>query len=177
MADTPMPATKAKYGSYGGVFTQLFARAVAPDPVETHLAISTHDVVSADPPSSSYPPLDAIDAMLITGSRHSAFTDDAWVLALVEYTRRAVESGRVRVVGVCFGHQIVGRALGVPVAVNEKGWEVSVTEVRLSSRGREVFGLEMLVSTVLLLSLFPGIIGGKGRGIRLFFYLTLFNLI
>jgi GMP synthase (glutamine-hydrolysing) len=146
MADTPLPATKARYGSYGGVFTRLLATAVAPDPVERHLAISAHDVVSADPPALAYPALDGVDALLITGSRHSAFTDDAWVVALVEYTRRALEGGRVRVVGVCFGHQIVGRALGVPVAVNPSGWEVSVTEARLNPRGKEVFGLATLVS-------------------------------
>ena len=94
-----------------------------------------------------YPSLDAVDALLVTGSRHSAFAEDPWISALVAYVRRALEGGRVRVVGVCFGHQIVGRALGAPLGVNPAGWEVSVTEVRLSEKGRELFGgRETLVS-------------------------------
>ena len=37
---------------------------------------------------------------------HDAFADDAWIMALVDFVRRALENGRVRIVGVCFGHQI-----------------------------------------------------------------------
>lgn len=147
-ADTPLPQTKAKYSSYGGVFTSLFARAAAPRPLSDVLDISCYAAVSANP---SYPSLDAIDAILITGSRHSAFEDGegGWIAKLTEYVRRALESDRrVKVVGVCFGHQIVARALGVPVGRNEGGWEVSVTEMRLTEKGRELFGRETLVSAV-----------------------------
>lgn len=47
---------------------------------------------------------------------------------------------RVRVIGVCFGHQIVARALGAKVGRNRRGWEASVTSVHLSSKGKELFG-------------------------------------
>lgn len=158
-ADTPLPNTNAKYHGYGGVFTDLFRRAVAPDPLEAQLAIRVHHVVSDSPDDSSdadaidsrYPSLDDIDAVLISGSKHSAYLDEPWILRLVDFTRRALATGgRVRVVGVCFGHQIVGRALGVPVGVNDKGWEVSVTEIRLTGKGKELFGSETLVSSTLL---------------------------
>ena len=43
--------------------------------------------------------------------------------------------------GVCFGHQIVGRALGVGVGRSETGWEMSVCGVELTGRGREVLGV------------------------------------
>lgn len=149
-ADTPLPQTAAQYQTYGGVFTSLFARAVSPDPVTSALTITAHDVVSnptASPEPPHYPDLEAVDAVLVTGSRHSAFSDEPWIAALAEYVRRAVTGGRVRVVGVCFGHQIVGRALGAPVAKGVGGWEVSVTEIRLTEKGKEVFGgRETLVS-------------------------------
>lgn len=140
-ADTPLPGTQAKYKTYGGVFTNLFTRATAPEPVESVLRITQHDVVND---LSSYPALDDIDAMLITGSKHSAYENGEWIVRLVEFTQKAVASGRVKVVGVCFGHQIVGRALGVPVDRNDKGWEVSVTELKLSEEGKKLFGLEKL---------------------------------
>jgi hypothetical protein len=49
------------------------------------------------------------------------------------------------VVGVCYGHQIVGRALDAPVGRNEKGWEAAVNAVELSPKGKEIFGVDKLV--------------------------------
>lgn len=146
-ADTPLPSTRAKYSSYGGVFTSLFTSAAAPGPLSSLLSITYHDIVG---PSAIYPSLDDIDAVLITGSKHNAFEDGegGWIANLTEFVRRALESERrVKIVGVCFGHQIVARALGVPVGRNAHGWEVSVTDVRLSDKGKEVFGKDTLVST------------------------------
>ncbi|CAN8102755.1 unnamed protein product [Discula destructiva] len=141
-ADTPLPNTNAKYHGYRGVFTSLFTRAVAPTPLPEHLTISAFDVVN-DP--DTYPSLDDIDAVLISGSKHSAYLDEPWIVKLVEFTRRVLATdGRVKVVGVCFGHQIVGRGLGARVGVNERGWEVSVLEVRLSEKGKAIFGSDHL---------------------------------
>lgn len=145
-ADTPVPRAHERYKGYFGVFKHLFERAVAPAPLESVVTLTGHDVVG-DP--ASYPPLDEVDAVLITGSKHNAFDDDGWIVALVDYTRRALATGgRVRVVGVCFGHQIVARALGTPVGRSDAGWEVSITETRLTDEGRELFGgRESLVSS------------------------------
>ena len=47
--------------------------------------------------------------------RHSGFNSfdsDPWILRLIDFTRKALEHPHVRVIGVCFGHQIVGRTLG-----------------------------------------------------------------
>lgn len=145
-ADTPLPQTRAKYSTYGHVFEHLFTRAAAPAPLSSLATLSYYDVVG---PSATYPSLDEIDAVLITGSRHDAFEDGEanWIANLTEFVRRALEHDRrLRVVGVCFGHQVVARALGVPVGRSPRGWEVSVTEVKLTEKGREVFGRDTLVS-------------------------------
>jgi GMP synthase-like glutamine amidotransferase len=145
-ADTPVPKANAQYDRYRGVFRHLFARACAaldpPAELEAELALSAYDVVHD---YETYPDPEAIDAVLITGSKHNSFEDDEWILRLVEYTRRLLEGGRVRVIGVCFGHQIVGRALGSPVGRSDHGWEVSVTEMTLTEEGRRIFGKETLV--------------------------------
>jgi GMP synthase-like glutamine amidotransferase len=57
-----------------------------------------------------------------------------------------IDSERVRVIGVCFGHQIVGRALGTKVDRSDAGWEASVCEVDMNEKGFEVFGKKKLVS-------------------------------
>jgi GMP synthase-like glutamine amidotransferase len=51
----------------------------------------------------------------------------------------------VRIIGVCFGHQILGRAFGNKVGRNEKGWELAVCDVDLSEKGKELFQLDTLV--------------------------------
>lgn len=144
-ADTPVPAADERYKGYYGVFKHLFARAVSPSPLESVLTLTGHDVVHN--PSSAYPSLDDIDAILVTGSKYNAFDDDEWIITLVEFVRKALLHERVRVIGVCFGHQIVARALGALVARSDQGWEVSVIETRLTEKGRELFeGRESLVS-------------------------------
>ncbi|KAK4169680.1 putative glutamine amidotransferase [Cladorrhinum sp. PSN259] len=137
-ADTPVPKANEKYSGYFGVFSHLFTRALAPEPLSSALTLTGHDIVQN--PDSSYPDLDSIDAILITGSKYNSFDNDDWILKLVEYTRKALIHPRVRVIGVCFGHQIVARALGALVARSDKGWEVSVTETQLTEKGKELFG-------------------------------------
>jgi GMP synthase-like glutamine amidotransferase len=93
-------------------------------------------------PSTAYPNLDDVDAILISGSKHDAFEDDEWILTLVEFVRKALLHDRVKIVGICFGHQIVARAMGALVARGDQGWEISVVETRLTEKGKEVFGKE-----------------------------------
>lgn len=66
-------------------------------------------------------------------------------MKLVDFVKSVLAQDRVRIVGVCFGHQIMGRALGAKVDRSDRGWEVSVTPVELTGRGKEIFGLESLV--------------------------------
>lgn len=48
-------------------------------------------------------------------------------------------------VGICFGHQIVARALGGECVPNGGRWEVGVTPLELTDLGKEIFGVEELV--------------------------------
>jgi len=139
--DTPLEKTRAKYGGYGGVFkTLLRAGADAlkyPNLSSTEgLDITTWDVVT----KQEYPSLDDIDAILITGSKFNSFDNDPWIVKLVDFTKKILAQDRVRIIGVCFGHQIVGRAMGVKVDRSKGGWEASVTAIDLTKRGQEIFG-------------------------------------
>ncbi|MCJ1283219.1 hypothetical protein MMC26_002547 [Xylographa opegraphella] len=139
--DTPLTNTRSRYGGYGGVFAALLnagARSLDLDKSELH--ISTWDVVERQ----EYPSLDDVDAVLITGSRYDSFADIPWVNRLVEVTRQILAQDRVRIIGVCFGHQIVGRAMGVKVGRSNRGWEASVCEVELTAKGKELFGKDTL---------------------------------
>lgn len=139
--DTPLDIVKAKYGSYGTIFTTLLKAGA--DSLDfpglsstTGLEISTFDVVQ----EQAYPTLEDIDAVLLTGSKFNAHDNDPWILKLVAFTEEILKQRRVRIIGVCFGQQIVGRALGAKVGLSDKGWETSVTAIDLTKKGQELFG-------------------------------------
>ncbi|KAJ9300607.1 hypothetical protein DTO271G3_1771 [Paecilomyces variotii] len=145
--DTPLERTNKKYGGYGGVFEALLkasAKALGEpeklDP-ETGLEITKWDVVHRD---DRYPNLDDIDAILMTGSRHNSFDNIPWINKLVEFVQKVLAQDRVRIIGVCFGHQILGRALGAKVGRSDDGWEISVCEMDLTEKGKELFGRDKL---------------------------------
>jgi GMP synthase-like glutamine amidotransferase len=59
--------------------------------------------------------------------------------------QRALKTPHIRTLGICFGHQIVARTLGMPVTRNPAGWEIAVCPVELTSVGKSIFGVEQLV--------------------------------
>lgn len=52
----------------------------------------------------------------------------------------------MKILGICFGHQIIGRALGVKVGRSDAGWEIAVCDMDLSEPGKKLFGKDKLVS-------------------------------
>ena len=79
------------------------------------------------------------------GTEHNSFDNDPWILKLVDFTKKLLEQDRIRVIGVCFGHQILGRAAGAKVGRSDDGWEISVMPVQLTAKGKEIFQQDTLV--------------------------------
>ena len=99
------------YSSFGAMFIRLF-RGVG--------ANWTMDVFNTQ--RGEYPDsFDAYNAVLLTGSRADSFSDEPWV---VELRARATELLRQqkKMVGVCFGHQLIALCMGAPVGRAPQGW-------------------------------------------------------
>lgn len=70
------------------------------------------------------------DGVVITGSASSVTERAEWMLR-AEALIRALHAAKVPLFGICFGHQLIGQALGGVVAKNAKGREIGSVEVRV----------------------------------------------
>ena len=103
------------YGEYPDMFTRLLSAE------DDALTFTTWNVEVGELPNS----VEAADGFLITGSKSSVYDDKAWIRALEDFVREC-HAARRKVIGICFGHQLVAQALGGVVAKSPKGWGVGV---------------------------------------------------
>ncbi len=101
------------YTSFGAMFIRLF-QSVGAD--------WTMQVFSTQ--LGQYPEsFDDFDAVLLTGSRADAFSDAPWAVELRQRVT-ALLAARKKMVGVCFGHQLIALCMGAPVGRAPQGWGV-----------------------------------------------------
>ncbi|KAK0763526.1 hypothetical protein N5P37_002903 [Trichoderma harzianum] len=138
--DTPIEPVVKQFGSYGDIFERFLRNGLAKylkhtTSQDVDLRLIKSNMVDM----GDLPAFDQVDCLLLTGSKHNSFEDDPWILRLVEYIRTAHQTSKLPIIGICFGHQIISRALGGVVQRNPKGWEVSVDHIDLAPKGRELF--------------------------------------
>ena len=75
----------------------------------------TYDAVSGALPEQP----EACDAYVITGSPAGVYDALPWIASLEAFLQRA--KGRAKLVGICFGHQIMAQAFGGTVVKSDKG--------------------------------------------------------
>ena len=93
-----------RFGNYPAMFEHLLG-----DGFE----IVTFDVQAGEFPQGRH------DAILITGSPAGVYDPLPWIAPLSDFIRSAADS---KMVGVCFGHQMMAEALGGHVEKSDKGW-------------------------------------------------------
>ena len=94
-----------EFGSYPDMFAELLGPAYELD---------TFDVQTGALPDPA-----AHGAYLVTGSPAGVYDPLPWIAPLMEFIRSAHDK---RMIGVCFGHQVMAQALGGEVIKSPKGW-------------------------------------------------------
>jgi GMP synthase-like glutamine amidotransferase len=93
-----------------------------------------HEVVVYDLPAGEFPgALDDCDGWITSGSRHSVYEDLGWISRFADLVRLLHHEQR-RLLGVCFGAQMIAHALGGSVGPAATGWAVGIKEVEVLSQ-------------------------------------------
>ena len=108
-------ALLGEFPSYAGMFIEQLGK------LEKDAQFVTYDVRFDEFPLD----VKECDAWLITGSKSDAYGDEAWILRLCDLIRD-IDQLRRPLVGICFGHQVIARALGGRVDKFQGGWGVGI---------------------------------------------------
>lgn len=119
----PASALAAEHGSYSAMVATLLG---AGDGV---LQFKSFAVVDDAFPQG----VEECDGYVVTGSRFSVLDEAPWMLRLERFLRDAIAKRRP-VFGICFGHQILAKALGGEVRPAEQGWQLGVQSYRVVNR-------------------------------------------
>lgn len=105
------PAIEATYIGYGTMFERLLRQAGAEGEIDIF------NTVKDEYPDSFEP----FDAVLLTGSKADSFSQEPWVLKLKEKVQELLKTKK-KLIGVCFGHQLIALCLGAKVGRAPQGW-------------------------------------------------------
>jgi len=82
--------------------------------------------------------MESFDVFVVSGSENGVYEDLQWIRKLEDYIRE-LDLAKKKMIGICFGHQVIGHALGGKVIQNPNGIEISWHSFNLSKEGKEIF--------------------------------------
>ncbi|PYH76820.1 copper/iron-regulated glutamine amidotransferase [Aspergillus uvarum CBS 121591] len=83
------------------------------------------------------------DLVVLTGGKADASSSEPWVLGVLEFLRTAAkEAPQTKILGICWGHQALSRALGGVVRAVPSGPIAGLEDVRLTEAGRKFFACD-----------------------------------
>jgi GMP synthase-like glutamine amidotransferase len=106
---TPPEPLIAEFGRYPAMFEALLG-----------LEAQSYDVAAGELP----PDVGRHDAYLVTGAAAGVYDPLPWIPKLKTFL--AAAQGRAKLVGICFGHQVMAEALGGRVEKSARGWGVGL---------------------------------------------------
>ena len=113
--DSTRAQLREEHGDYPDMFISLF-KSVEPD-----LKFETYDVLLGEYPEN----IQLCDAYLITGSRYGVNDGDEWIDNLEKFVVE-LQQHKHPLIGICFGHQMIAKALGGKTELATQGWGVGV---------------------------------------------------
>jgi GMP synthase-like glutamine amidotransferase len=121
-SDTVQIDGATDFGQYPEMFSKIFWA------VDPSLQFQTYEVQF-----NNYPlDIDECDAYLITGSKASSYNSEQWIYDLKKFIQK-LDKNKKKLIGICFGHQIIAEALGGSVRNSPNGWHAGVDSISLNN--------------------------------------------
>ena len=82
------------------------------------------------------PPVDTLSGVIITGSHGMVTDNETWMQVLASWIPKVLERN-IPLLGICFGHQLLAKAMGGYSDYHPKGREIGTVSIKLSPEGRQ----------------------------------------
>ena len=115
LSDHVLDDLQEKHGNQDNFYRRIFQE------TNQDVTIEIYDVTQFTYPKS----LNECDGYIITGSKLSVYDNDRWIKELEKFVADLFLNKRP-LLGVCFGHQLIAKALGGEVKKADIGWVLGV---------------------------------------------------
>lgn len=112
-----------KFGTYSDMLIRLFHE------IDPNIVLDVFQVFKNEYPNDT----SMYDAFMLTGSRASVYDKEAWIEKLSDYVRQ-LHASRKKIIGICFGHQLIAHALGGKTEKSNKGWGLGVHKYQVETQ-------------------------------------------
>jgi len=120
----PLPVKVSNiYGDYPKMFADLFALAT------NHISWQVYDATQQQLPFD----LKACDAYILTGSHFGVQAEHPWIQTLNNFVLQLWQE-KIKTIGICFGHQIIAKAMGAQVGRAPIGWRMGVVKTSIKEQ-------------------------------------------
>jgi len=105
-----------EFGNYPEMFIHLF------QDIDSTVCAHIYNVERGEYPATPH----ECEAYITTGSKASVYENLPWLIEFKAFLR-VLYAEKIKLVGICFGHQLIAEIFGGKVKKSDKGWGVGVS--------------------------------------------------
>jgi len=121
LCDDVRPDLQVRHGNYPAMFSHLFSQ------VDPSVVLNFYRVIDGQYPDT----VNECDAYISSGSKFGVNDEIKWVRVFEAFIHQLYQQ-HIPFIGICFGHQMIARALGGEVCRSDNGWGIGAASVRFN---------------------------------------------